>query len=72
MLAEQGQLEQALTHAQQTVELEPTSPLAHLLAGRLLVKLDRREQAVAAFERVLQLDSANAEAAAALKVLKSQ
>jgi len=54
-----GDLERALTFTQQAITLEPESSDAQRRMGRVLFDLNRRDEAIRAFETALQLDPQN-------------
>lgn len=61
-LAKRGRHAEALGHAQTAMEKLPASRRAAILHGRLLMKLNRFEDAVIAWRRVLNLNSTSVDA----------
>ena len=54
-----GSLEKALQHADRAIELGPTVAQAHLTRARILIRMDRAEEAVASMENFLSFESEN-------------
>jgi len=61
-LQAEGRLEEAARAYQQSIELNPGSPVAHFNLGLVYKKLGRRESAAGAFEKTLELEPANLDA----------
>src|SRR5579871_5506201 len=57
-----GKLEEALNSASKAVDLFPKDPRTWLLRAKVREALDKHEDAVADFGKVIELDSKNAEA----------
>jgi tetratricopeptide (TPR) repeat protein len=72
LLVWQRRFEEGLAHLRRAAELEPGRPEAHARQGRVLRELGRVEEARAAYEQALALDSTNAEARDGLAALEPE
>ncbi|NIR51024.1 tetratricopeptide repeat protein [candidate division KSB1 bacterium] len=59
---QRGQIEDAISHYETVVELEPESERDWMQLASLYVKVERIEDAISAYDRVLELDPDNLEA----------
>jgi tetratricopeptide (TPR) repeat protein len=67
LMAGDGDLHQAYSHAKKAIGLSPREALYHLLLGKICLKAGLRKSAVASLKNCLTCDSRNAEAKELLK-----
>lgn len=64
--------ESAIADCEKAVELDPTYIKAHLRSARLYEEVDRLDQALASFKKILEFEPKHIEALVAVKVRKSK